>query len=196
MSIFVAVPTFETILPETFRSIYRLNTGGHDVTFDFVKGYDCAKARNDIAKRAVNDGFSHVLMIDSDIVVPENALVDMLEYPAEIVLGCYPHKNTKKHEVELFKLGQPDFVERFTYDELPDTHPRMSVKGGGLGCALIATSVFSRLPFPWFKYVVYNNGSTLSEDLYFCSEARKVGMKIQGDLRVRCGHMFKHLEYS
>ena len=196
MKIFVAVPTFENILPECFRGIYRMDTGDHDVTFDFVKGYDCAKARNDIAKRTLNDGYSHVLMIDSDIVVPANALLDMLEHPADIVLGCYPHKNTKKHEVELFKLGQPDFVERFKYDELPVDFPRLSVKGGGMGCALVQADVFMRLPFPWFKYVIYNSGSVLSEDLYFCNEARKAGMKVQGDMRVKCGHMFRHLEFS
>lgn len=196
MNIFVAVPTYETITPDTFKSIYNMKTGEHKVTFDFVRGYDCAKARNIIAKRTVDEGFDHVLMIDSDIIVPENALLHMLEHPAEVVLGCYPHKNTKKHEVELFKLGQPDFVERFTYDELPVDFPRMSVKGGGMGCALIQADAFSRLPFPWFKYVIYNSGSVLSEDLYFCNEARKAGMKVQGDTRVKCGHMFKHFEYS
>lgn len=196
MNIFVAIPTFENILPDTFRAIYNMKRGDNDVTFDFVRGYDCARARNIIAKRAMDEGFDHVLMIDSDIVIPEDALLCMLEYPAEVVLGCYPHKNTKNHEVELFKLGQPDFVTRFTYDELPVDFPRMSVKGGGMGCALIQTDVFKKLKFPWFNYKIYNSGSVLSEDLYFCNEARKAGMKVQGDMRVRCGHMFKHFEYK
>jgi hypothetical protein len=68
MKVLIAVPTFETIAPECFKAIYELQ--GDDLTFDFVRGYDCAKARNEIAKKALNGGFDYVLMVDSDIVIP------------------------------------------------------------------------------------------------------------------------------
>ena len=53
MRILVAVPTFETVMPETFKSIWDLDRAGHDVDFMCVKGYDCAKARNQIAKNSM-----------------------------------------------------------------------------------------------------------------------------------------------
>ena len=84
MKVLVAVPTFETITPETFRSIYNLKLGEHDVSFDFVKGYDCAKARNEIAKKTTEGGYDAVLMVDSDIIVPDTALLWMTEIPADI----------------------------------------------------------------------------------------------------------------
>ena len=195
MKVLVAVPTFETITPETFRSIYNLKRGEHDVSFDFVKGYDCAKARNEIAKKTTEGGYDAVLMVDSDIIVPDMALLWMTETPADIVLGCYPRKNTKKGEVELFRLGQKDFVNRYTYEDLPqDT--RIDVKGGGFGCAFVNSVVFKQLPFPWFKYVTYNNGSVLSEDLYFCHSAITAMIRVQADTRIRCGHLIRGFQYN
>lgn len=199
MKILIAVPTFENILPETFRSIWNLDKDEHDVDFDFVKGYDCAKARNDIAKRTVDGDYDAVLMIDSDIVVPSDALVHLAEdgHSKGIVLGAYPHKNTKTHEAELFRLNRPNFVERLNYSELGD-EPRIRVKGGGMGCAFIWSDVFKnpKMKFPWFKYVIYDNGNLLSEDLSFCSNANRAGVIIEADTRVKCGHMQKYLQYD
>ena len=49
--ILIAVPTFENIKPQCFKSIYGLKRPiGYDLYFDYVSGYDCAKARNQIAK--------------------------------------------------------------------------------------------------------------------------------------------------
>ena len=45
--ILIAVPTFENIKPECFKSIYGLtNPKDFNLYFDYVKGYDCACARN------------------------------------------------------------------------------------------------------------------------------------------------------
>ena len=52
--ILIAVPTFENIYPDTFKSIYDLDIEGHDVQFEFVRGYDCATAINRIAQIALD----------------------------------------------------------------------------------------------------------------------------------------------
>ncbi len=194
MRILIAVPTFETVTPETFKAIYNLKTGSEEVSFDFVKGYDCAEARNRIGKMALDGRYDHVLMIDSDVIVPETALLDLLEFPADIVLGCYPRKNSKDGTAEIYKPGQNNFVEKYSYSELNE--PRIRIKGGGFACAMIDTRVFVQVPFPWFQYVVYENNEKLSEDLYFCEEAGRIGMKIEVDTRVRCGHLVRYFQYE
>ena len=194
MKILVAVPTFETITPETFKSIYNLDSAGHDLSFDYVKGYDCAKARNAIVGKAFEGDYDYILMVDSDIIVPSDAIPKFLEYPVPICFGLYPHKNTDKNEAEIFKLECENYTERYTYDELDN--PRLVVKGAGFGCAFISTGVFKKLEYPFFKYVSYDNGCFLSEDLYFCSTARRKGFSIWADTRIRCGHLFKRFRYE
>lgn len=194
MKILIAVPTYETILPETFKSIYGLEADDYDVAFDFVKGYDCAKARNAIARKAVDGGYDYVLFVDSDIILPPDTLRLFLENPVNICFGVYPHKNCKDKKAELFKLGTDNYELRYSYLELKES--RIKVKGAGFGCALIKTEVFKKLPYPWFQYVSYQNGTFLSEDLYFCNEARKHKMDIWADTRIRCGHLSRSFQYE
>lgn len=195
MKILIAIPTFETVSVETFKSIYNADKCGHDVRFDSIKGYDCARARNMIGNVVLDAGYDYVLMVDSDIILPTDALEHLLEPSADVVFGCYPHKNTKDHEVELFKPNQPNYVERYRYHEL-EGKIRVPVKGAGFGCALLKADVFRRIPFPWFKYVTYNNNSVLSEDLYFCTEAKKSKVSMIADTRVRCGHLHKDFRFD
>ena len=189
IKILIAVPTFENILPDTFKSIYYLEkTNDMNVDFDFVRGYDCARARNIICNNAINNNYNYVLMIDSDIIVPTHTLIKMLDDPKPICLGCYPRKNTKNGTFEIFKLGQYNFADTFNYGELISFNGKIEVKGGGFGCAMVDVNILNQLPRPLFKYVEYESGSTLSEDNYFCSNASKAGFKIYADTDVMCGH--------
>ena len=195
-SVLIAIPTFESICPETFKSVYGLLRPADTILqFDFVRGYDCARARNLIAQEAIDYGFDYVLMVDSDIVLPANALVAMLDDARELCLGCYPRKNTTDGTFELFKLGQKDYVETFSFDELRELHGKVEVKGGGFGCALISIGLLKRLPRPWFKYVEYDNGSVLSEDNYFCSQVTAAGCKVYADADVMCGHAVRGFQW-
>ncbi len=194
MKILVAVPTFETICPEVFKAIYDLDLAGHNVDFDFVKGYDCAKARNEIAKKAQRGFYHYVLMVDSDTVIPKETIRWMLEEPVDICLGVCPRKNTRTEQTTLYKQGQYNFEDEYKYPEL--TRDRMLIKGGGFACAMVRVDVFDKLKYPWFQYVSYSNGSFLSEDFYFCCEAEKYGLPIYADTRVKCGHLARYFQYK
>lgn len=194
MKILIAVPTFETIEPEVFKAIYNLDGCGHDLSFDFVKGYDCAVARNEIAKLAQAGGYDYVLMIDSDTIVPEDALRLMLDPPADVVLGVCPRKNTKDGKTAIIRLGAPAFHDSYYYRDLPVG--RTKVKGGGFACALVRTNVFTRMDAPWFQYVTNADTSTLSEDYYFCQMAGLMGIDIFVEPGVRCGHLARYYQYE
>lgn len=198
MKILIAVPTFESIYPETFKSIYGLQKPEDTtVMFDFIKGYDCAVARNTIVDEAIMYGFDYILMVDSDIILPQDTLLKMLDNPTDILLGVYPRKNTYIGQTEIFKLGTKDFVDEnnLNISELEALPSRFKIKGGGLGCALICSEVFLKLPNPWFRYVQYDNGSVLSEDNYFCHTAAKAGFNIEVDTTIRCGHLSHEVRY-
>lgn len=195
--ILIAIPTFENILPDTFKSVYNLEVPeGTSCYFEFINGYGCAKARNDIAKLALEQQYTYVMMVDSDIILPSNALVSMYSAQLDICLGVYPRKNTSTSQTEIFKLGQDNFVEVYTAEQIDALNGmKAEIKGGGLGCSLIRTDIFSTLVFPWFKYVEYNNGETLSEDNYFCNLAASAGYKIYVDSAVRCGHSIRGFQW-
>ena len=193
--ILIAIPTFENIMPETFKSIYDIDSCGNELSFEFVKGYDCARARNEIVRLALEGGFDYIFMVDADMYVPKDTLQKLLEYPTEICLGLCPRKNTKVGKTCIYKIGQINYEDAYTYHDLPKKD-RVMVHGGGLACALIKTSIFKNLTYPWFRYVTYQDGSELSEDLYFCLQAEANGYKIYVDTRVRCGHATRYFQFE
>lgn len=198
MDILIAVPTFENIAPETFKSIYDLEKiPGVNFEFEFVKGYDCAVARNAIIKKAAEGLYSYVLMVDSDIILPKDAITNLLSDNKDVVLGYYPRKDESEIS-EIFRLGNGYSGEnRITISELVNAENiLMPINGGGFGCAFIRMNLFNRINQTintnkpsCFNYITYPDGDRLSEDLYFCSLVRRNGIPIYVDTRVRCKHI-------
>lgn len=212
MKILIAVPTFETIYPDTYQSIYALDKGGHETSFEFVRGYDVATARNRIAQRSIDVGADYVLSVDNDVVLPKNALTLLLEDAKEVNLGYYAHRNADNQyngQTCLCKLKDANGNQYYHYPleseytakelkTLADAgEKKIVIHGGGMGCALIRTDVFRKATYPWYDWVNYGdaNRGMLSEDLYFCEVCRNSGFEIYADVRVRCGHLFRYVQW-
>lgn len=200
--VFIAVPTFENIYPDTFKSIYGLAKGNNWVVFDFVRGYDCATARNNIAKQALAENAEYVLMVDSDIIVPGNAIIQLIEDDKDVIISACAHRasgNFNGRTSICKNDGEIDYTHMYTCDEIHEFQNNgkhlIQIHGGGMGCTMIKVDLFRRLPFPWFKWVQYDNGSVLSEDLYFCEQCKNAGIPIYTDTRVTAGHIFRQPIY-
>lgn len=212
MKILIAVPTFETIYPDTYQSIYRLDTTGHDVNFEFVRGYDCATARNKIAQIAIDQGADRVLMVDNDVVLPSDALQNLTDNPVDVCLGYYAHRNQDniyRGNTCICKRFDNNGKEYFNYPleseylsteimKLKDSGQyKIQIHGGGMGCAFINVELFKRLKYPWYDWVNYadEHRGMLSEDLYFCEKCKLKGIPIYTDTRVGCGHIMRYVQW-
>lgn len=212
MKILVAVPTFETIYPDTYQSIWNLNRGEHDVRFEYVRGYDVATARNRIAQMAIDTGAEYVLMVDNDVVLPKDAIEKLLEEPKDVCLGYYAHRGNdnlyhgmtcicKRYDENGNAYYNYPLESEYSAKEIRDLaaagEKKILIHGGGMGCAMIRTDVFRKASYPWFDWVNYgdSNRGMLSEDLYFCELCRNYGYEIHADVRVGCGHILRHVQW-
>ncbi len=209
MKILIAVPTFETIYPDTFKSIYDLDKAGNETEFAFVRGYDVATARNKIARLALDKGVDYVLHVDNDVVLPKDALVNLLDDLKDVCLGYYAHRGTdnlyhgNSNVCRLYnEKGEKYFhyslESEYTAKELQTMRDagqyKVQIHGGGSGCAFVNTDVYNKLKYPWYDWVHYKSGGMLGEDLFFCEMCKKARIPVFTDTRVACGHIFRHVQ--
>lgn len=202
MKILIAVPTYENIMPDTYKSIYDLDKGGHQTVFNFVRGYDCAAARNNIAQMALDIEADYVLMVDNDVVLQSDTLINLLEGGYDVCLGYCALRNAENiysGKANVYRMGEDNYTMQYPGQELVSMAERgvhkIQVHGGGMACALIKTDVFRKLEFPWFSWVTYPNREVLSEDLYFCEQCNSAGSPIYVDTRATCGHLLRHVQW-
>jgi hypothetical protein len=65
----------------------------------------------------------------------------------------------------------------------------VEIAGCGFGCCLVKGEVFRSIEYPHFVYKsALDHKDTVSEDIYFCMQARHLGFKIWVDTTIKCDH--------
>jgi hypothetical protein len=128
-----------------------------------------------------------VFMCESDMILPDAAIVDLLAVDKPIVSGLYFLRNG---------VGQPCLYKRMyglptnpyaqtPLSVFPYDRPFQLDGCPGVGCVLIQRAVFEGMERPWFEQEQGHHGS----DLYFYTNAVDAGFEVWVDPRVRCGQV-------
>jgi FkbM family methyltransferase len=186
-NILVAIPTNKYIEPETFKSLWDLIVPeGYNLEFQFFYGYQIDQIRNLIAEWGKR--YDYLFSLDSDIVLPRDALVKMLAADKDIISGLYIQRVPNTHTVEIFMDTPGGGCANIPYHLLKNTGV-VEVAACGMGCALIKGDVFRKLDYPHFVYnSALDHKDTVSEDVYFCLKARSNGFKVWADTSILCDH--------
>jgi len=190
--ILIALPTAKYIESDTFKSIYNLiKPGGIDLDIECFYGYRIDQVRNLICHYSIENNYDYVFFVDSDIVLPGDSLVKLLSLNTDIASGVYIQR--KKEVIPEIYEDVNGSIVNMNYKDLlqPQT---LKIAGCGFGCVLVKVSVLKEIGYPQFEYhPAIKFEDTYSEDIDFCSKARKKGYNIFVDTSVRCGHLGGHL---
>ena len=190
IKVLLAIPNMGNIEQECLRSICSLNIPA-DTCFDIelITGYGVALARNRAAAKAISEGYDYVFFVDGDQILPADALEKLLSHNVDIVSGWTIMAVGESYTNVSYYNAEKNAYEFVLRDSLPAG--LMSIDGIGCACMLVKTSVFASLDKPYFRYVEYEDGSVLSEDLYFCNTAKRQGFNICCDTSLKAGHIKK-----
>jgi FkbM family methyltransferase len=185
--ILLAIPTNKYIESETFRSLWNLEVpDGYELEFQYFYGYQIDQIRNLIAHWAV--AYDYLFCVDSDIVVPKDALVKMLKADKDIISGLYIQRIPDRQILEIY-LQAPFGATNANFDDVKNSGI-IEIAACGMGCCLINSNVIRRMEYPHFVYKsAIDHAHTFSEDIYFCFKARELGFTVWADTSIRCDHI-------
>lgn len=186
MRLLIAVPTNDYVHADFVKSLAKLQQelGRRRVAYDveILAGTLVYIARNRLANKAINENYTHVLWLDSDMVFDEQVVDDLMEVGKEMVCGAFVSRrppygpciytSIEKNKIEKVK----DFGLRpFRVD--------------GCGFATVLTSV-DLLQAVTQKYgTCFQPTDYYGEDLAFCWRAKQLGYEIWCEPTVRVGHI-------
>ena len=186
MKLLIGIPTMDFVHVEFMKClcalIQRLRDDKVDFDLDINSGTLVYLARERIAHRAINEEYTHVLWLDSDMIFNTSILDDLMFSGKGFVTGIY-HARRKGYASCIFKSIEINKIERF------DEYPRetFEIAGCGFGCVLVEAEIL--------KAVCLNKGTcftplkSLGEDIAFCKRAREMGYKLYCEPSVVCGHI-------
>lgn len=155
---------------------------------EFVKipGLPFDHARNEISKKSLTNGSDWTFFIDDDVIVPQDAFLQMTAWNKPIVSGLY-YKRQGKIVPTAYREAASGPAP------IPSANAPGLVDFVGGGCLLIHRQVLEKVKFPWFKWTQNDESlkpqDRLGEDFNFCRKARQAGFEILLDTTVKCRHV-------
>ncbi len=146
-----------------------------------IYGMSVADAYNEAALMAIKEGATHLLCIEDDTFAPSDAVTRLLKHGVDIVGGWYPKRQPGP------RTGTPIYIDASSGERRSLDHPDGTTRlvyTIPMGCTLIRTEVFKKLPFPWFVTT-----SQLTQDSDFSQQARDAGLALWCDTGLQCRHV-------
>ena len=186
MKLLIAVPALDYMHSEFVRSLIGLTAKLKDQRINFETRIESGTlvyvARDKLAKYAINEEFTRVLWLDSDVVFQDTLLEDLEFSGGDFVTGIY-HSRRTPFASTVFKSIEPP--EWYRLDEYPKQP--FEIAGCGFGAVLINTIVLKDVMLA--DKTCFCPMRNFGEDLAFCKRARDKGYKIIADPSVRLGHI-------
>lgn len=188
--VMLAVACQDTIKSKTaFSLVHNVKDVPFEVDFVLRMGCDIVGSRVWLVKNAIKYGATHVLFVDHDMYFPPDTLQRLMDADKDIIGGQYNFRQFPLRSTSIPEGTEPtDGEYRVDPKTLPDKPFKCITLGTGL--LLIKTSVFEKIPEPWFQFSRNAEGELVQgEDTYFCVQARKAGFDVWCDPTLGVKHI-------
>jgi hypothetical protein len=121
---------------------------------------------------------SHALLLEGDVVPPEDALERLLAAGAPVATAAYAQWTDDRLCSNVQRPGETTWTAQIAPD-------RFEVARCLLGCVLVSREAFAALRAPWFLSTMTPT-RFMTDDEWFCRAVARAGLPIVCDGRVVC----------
>lgn len=188
MKLLIAIPTLDYVHADFVKCltklIMKLKSDGVRFDVEIISGTLVYSARDKLAKKAVNEGYTHTLWFDSDMIFTEDVLDDLMFSGNQFVTGIY-HTRRPPHGSCIFKDISLDNISKYMGNDYPKN--TFEIAGCGFGCVLIDVQIIKDVLMTYGEAFLPIHG--LGEDIAFCQRVHELGYKMYCEPAVRLGHI-------
>lgn len=159
-------------------------------------------ARNWLSKEFLDTDCEWLFWMDSDMILEPRTIPVMLEWAkrtgGKFMTGIYYQRMGEHEPVIGLRQMQSNTTVAEQYNHVK-CHPKpeqklpFEIDFCGFGCVLLHRSVLEAMKPPYFRFLFDDTSPKtdfyVSEDTYFCVQARKKGFKIYAVPELACGHV-------
>ncbi len=197
----------------SMQTMIRATRSAASVEMWWQNAYPGGRCRNLLVDRFLADkSKTHLLFVDTDMVVPEGGLDLLLETNEPLVCGpapiCRPGdgdastscKTPTDLTTNIMDADDPDLMDAAVEPQDPSVAYRSRRPGEipdslftcdvtGMSFCLIAREVLERMTPPWFYFVDLPDRTTIGVDVYFFRKARQLGYRVAVHPQAWCDHI-------
>ena len=186
MKLMIAVPTTDYVHADFVRSLSKLQEelGRKRINYsvEIQAGTLVYIARNKLANKAINEGYTHVLWLDSDMVFTESIVDDLMDCGKEMVCGAFVSRRPPYGPCIYTSIQKNNIKKVEDFGLAP-----FRVDGCGFACVLTTTELLQAVNQ---KYgTTFQPTDYYGEDLAFCWRVGGIGREIWCEPTVRLGHI-------
>ena len=187
MKLMVAVPTVDYVPADFVKSLTQLSLklGRARIPADveIVGGTLVYIARNRLANRAIGNGYTHVLWLDSDMTFGPDILDDLLFCGKDMVCGAFVSRRPPYGPCVYTDISDPaNMIQVKNFGTEP-----FRVDGCGFAAVLTAVGLLAEVRDRFGT--CFRPTEQYGEDLAFCDRVKQLGHEIWCEPTVRPGHI-------
>lgn len=184
--VLIAVTTGEYARRADFYDYFHLLKKPENSMVLFCHDRSPAHGRNMVIDAALEQGCTHILIIDDDMAYKPEALNQLLEHDVDIVSGLYLSR-AYPHQPMIFDIADDEGAAFPMF--LMDNNIRLRpIVAAGFGFLLIKTSVFKLLEKPYVRLGELNK-EEWCDDIGFFKRIREAKIQSYVDMKCCVGHM-------
>lgn len=189
MKLLIAIPTLDFIEAEFVKCLLRLckklTDDGIQYDVEIKNGTLVYLARDRLAGKAIDEGYTEVLWIDSDMIFEPEIFEDLHDAHKPLISGVYCTRRPGYGSVLFEQLDDIKKLKHLPFEDIPKE--TFEVQGFGFGCVLTQTEALKEVKDQYGT--CFTPLHQYGEDLAFCLRARKLGFSCWCEPTVRLGHI-------
>jgi hypothetical protein len=187
----ICIPLYNqvpSVFFKTFINFFIDLAQKHPVKLFHVDSTAVDVARNVLVENFLKSDCTHLLFLDSDMVLPQNLADVLLKHDKDMVSALYVLRKAFR---ACYRFKQED--GHYKAPEKIEPNKLIEIDAVGLGACLIKREVVEKVSKdnegkPLFKMEYRTRTEILGEDAFFCELVKKAGFKIFVDTSVLAGH--------